>query len=137
MKNEQKEFWGWIPFLIALLVGTYLFYKSYETDKRIFADSQLIWVKVIDKRVGVGKGKSKIGIRHGLVPIYVYAGRRWFRQATIDSLTTVRYSSKDYAYMDPCRNFAADKAFFGFLIIVTLVAAWRFIWLGLYVWYWK
>jgi len=137
MKNEKREFWGWIPFLIALVTGTYLFYKSYETDKQILGDSQLICVKVIDKRVGVGKGKSKIGIRHGLVPIYVYAGRKWFRQAAIDSLTTVRYSSKYHAYMDPYRNFSADKAFLGFLIIMILAVTWRFIWLGLYVWHWK
>jgi len=137
MKDEKKEFWGWIPFLIALITGTFLFYQSYETDKKIKADSKVISVKVIDKRLKVGKGKSKIGIRHGLVPIYVYAGRKWFRQTTIDSLTTVRYSAKYHAYMDVYHNFKADKAFLGFLIIMTLIVIWRFIWLGLYIWYWK
>ncbi len=137
MKEEKKEFWAWIPFLIGLIFGTCLFYQSYQTDKKIKATSQCIKVKGIDKRVGVGKGKNKIGIRHGLVPIYVYAGRKWFRQATIDSLTTVRYSARYHAYMDPYHNFNADKAFFGFLIIMSLVIIWRFIWLGLYIWYWK
>jgi len=137
MKNEKKEFWGWILFLICLIMGTILFYQSSERDKDIFANSQVISVKVIDKRVKVGRGQNKIGIRHGLVPIYVYAGKKWFRRTTIDSVTTVRYHAGYHAYMDPYRNFNADKFLLGYLIVMILIVTWRFIWLGLYIWYWK
>jgi len=138
MKNEKNEFWFGPFFLAALLTGTFLFHRSYELDKKIWRSSQNIRVKVIDKRATYAKKTTyKIGIRHGLIPIYVYAGKRWFREVKLDSLTTVKYSSKYHAYMDPYHKFSADQFFLYFLIIMDIVVLWRATWLGLYIWYWK
>jgi hypothetical protein len=137
MENGKREFWFWPVFFAAMTYGIFLFYQSCKRDREVWDSSQEIRVQVIDKRLGHKSRDSKIGIRHGLIPIYVYAGKRWFRQAKIDSMTTVKYSAKYHAYMDPSRRFGADKGFLWFLIIMDLIILWRSIWLGLYIWYWK
>lgn len=137
MENEKGEFWTWIVFLVAMIFGTFLFYQACQKDRAIWNTSKEIRVRVIDKRWGNKSKDNKIGIRHGRIPIYVYAGKKLFRQAKIDSLVTIRYSATHHSYIDPYHKFNVDKTFLGFLIIMSLVILWRTIWFGLYIWYWK
>ena len=136
-REEKREFWWWPPFFLAMMTGIVLFYQSYETDKAIWATSKEITVKVFDKIRGGPRQKHRVGVMHEHIPIYVYAGSKWFRQTKIGSDTLVRYSSRYHAYMDPFHKFNVDLFFLVCMIVFNAVILWRATWLGLYIWYWK
>lgn len=137
--QEKREFWLW-PLILAVVVLIAInIYRGYQTELQTKQTGALIEVPVIQKiRSNGSRGsKSKIGIMHGHVPIYIVAGSRWFRSTTVGSTTKVIYSHKYHTYLDPYKKFDVDISFMAFFIFMSLIITWRGIWLGLYIWYWN
>lgn len=138
--QEKREFWLW-PFLLAIVVLiTLSIYHDYKTQLQTKETGVLIEVPVIQKIRSTGSrgSKSKIGIMHGHVPIYVeVTSKVWFRTSVVGSTTKVIYSSRYHTYLDPNKKkFDVEISFIAFFSCMGLVILWRWIWLGLYIWYW-
>ncbi|REA61996.1 hypothetical protein DSL64_10020 [Dyadobacter luteus] len=140
-RQEKREFWQWPVLLAIVVLIAFNIYQDYKTELQTKETGTLIEVPVIQKIRSSGSrgSKSKIGIMHGHVPIYVVAkSKAWFRSATVGSTIKVIYSSRYHTYLDPNKKkFDVEISFIAFFSFVGLMILWRWIWLGLYIWYWK